>query len=43
MIEKKLSITDEITLAYEEERLSKMKARNLFNNEFEVETFKGIA
>ena len=46
MLENKLSITNEIELAKEEERITKLKALKLFDtnkiNEFEVGTTKGL-
>jgi len=47
MLENKLSINNEIELAKEEERITKLKALELFDankiNEFEVGTFKGLS
>ena len=47
MLDNKLSITNEIELSKEEERITKIKALELFDsgkiNEFEVGTFKGLA
>lgn len=47
MLENKLGITNEIELSKEEERLTKLKALELFDtniiNEFEIGTFKGLA
>jgi cell filamentation protein len=47
MLDNKLGITNEIELAKEEERITKLKALELFDlnkiNEFEVGTFKGLA
>ena len=47
MLENKLGITNEVELAKEEERITKLKALELFDtnkiNEFEVGTFKGLA
>ena len=47
MLENKLAITNEIELSKEEERLTKLKALELFDtnriNEIEVGTFKGLA
>ena len=47
MLENKLGITNEIELAKEEERITKIKALELFDtnkiNEFEVGTFKGLS
>ena len=47
MLENKLEITNEAELAKEEERITKIKALELFDtgkiNEFEVGTFKGLA
>ena len=47
MLENKLSINNEIELAKEEERITKLKALELFDtnkiNEFEVGTFNGLA
>jgi len=47
MLENKLSINNEIELAKEEERITKLKALELFDtnkiNEFEVGTFEGLA
>ena len=46
MLENKLNITNEIELAKEEERITKLKALELFDtnkiNEFEVGTTKGL-
>lgn len=46
MLENKLGITNEIELSKEEERITKIKALELFDtdkiNEFEVGTFKGL-
>ena len=46
MLNNKLSITNEIELAKQEERITKLKARDLFDtniiNEFEVGTFEGL-
>lgn len=47
MLENKLGITNEIELAKEEERITKLKALELFDtkkiNEFEVGTFNGLS
>lgn len=47
MLENKLGITNEVELAKEEERITKIKALELFDtnkiNEFEVGTFKGLS
>jgi len=47
MLENKLGITNEVELSKEEERLTKLKALELFDtnkiNEIEVGTFKGLA
>ena len=47
MLENKLGITNEVELLTEEERITKLKALELFDtkkiNEFEVGTFKGLA
>lgn len=47
MLDNKLGITNEIELSKEEERITKIKALELFDsgkiNEFEVGTFKGLA
>lgn len=47
MLENKLGITNEVELSKEEERITKIKALELFDtnkiNEFEVGTFKGLA
>ena len=47
MLENKLGITNEIELAKEEEKVTKLKALELFDtnriNEFEVGTYKGLA
>ena len=47
MLENKLGITNEIELAKEEERITKIKALELFDtnkiNEFEIGTFKGLS
>ena len=47
MLENKLGITNEIELAKEEERITKMKALELFDsnkiNEFEIGTFDGLS
>ena len=47
MLENKLGITNEVELAKEEERITKLKALKLFDtgkiNEFEVGTFKGLS
>lgn len=47
MLENKLGITNNIELAKEEERISKIKALELFDtnkiNEFEVGTFEGLS
>jgi len=47
MLENKLGITNEIELAKEEERITKLKALELFDsskiNDFEVGTYKGLA
>ena len=47
MLENKLGITNEVDLSKEEERITKLKALELFDshkiNEFEVGTFKGLA
>jgi cell filamentation protein len=46
MLENKLGITNEVELAREEERITKLKALELFDsnkiNEFEVGTTKGL-
>ena len=46
MLENKLNITNEVELAKEEERITKLKALELFDtnkiNEFEVGTTKGL-
>ena len=46
MLENKLGITNEVELSKEEERITKLKALELFDsnkiNEFEVGTFKGL-
>ena len=47
MIENKLGITNEVELAKEEERITKLKALELFDtnkiNEFEVGTYSGLS
>ena len=47
MLKNKLGLTNDIELAKEEERITKLKALELFDsnkiNEFEVGTFKGLA
>lgn len=47
MLENKLGITNFLNLAYEEERITKLKALELFDtnkiDEFEIGTFKGLA
>ena len=47
MLDNKLGITNEIELAKEEERITKLKALELFDtnkiNEFEVGTYKGLS
>lgn len=47
MLDNKLNITNDIELAKEEERITKLKALELFDtkkiNEFEIGTFKGLA
>ena len=47
MLENKLGITNDIELAKEEEKITKLKALELFDtgkiNEFEVGTFKGLS
>lgn len=47
MLENKLGITNEIELSKEEERITKLKALELFDtnkiNEFEVGTFNGLS
>ena len=47
MLENKLGITNEVELAKEEERITKIKALELFDtgkiNKFEIGTFKGLA
>ena len=47
MLDNKLGITNEIELAHEEERITKLKALELFDtnkiNEFEVGTIKGLS
>ena len=47
MLENKLGITNEIELAKEEERITKLKALELFDtnkiNEFEIGTFEGLS
>ena len=47
MLSNKLGLTNEIELAHEEERITKLKAMELFDsnkvNEFEVGTFKGLS
>ena len=47
MLENKLGITNEVELSKEEERITKIKALELFDtnkiNEFEVGTFKGLS
>ena len=47
MLENKLGITNEVELAKEEEKLTKIKALELFDtniiNEFEIGTFSGLA
>ena len=47
MLENKLGITSEIALSKEEERITKLKALELFDsgkiNDFEVGTFSGLA
>lgn len=46
MLKNKLGITGSVELANEEERLTKLRAIELFDskkiNEFEVETFRGV-
>ena len=46
MLENKLGITNSVDLAHEEERITKLKALELFDtnkiNEFEIGTFKGL-
>ena len=46
-LENKLGIQDDIELAHEEEKLSKMRALELFesgmSDEFEIGTFAGLA
>ena len=47
MLENKLQITNEVELSKEEERITKLKALELFDtkkiNEFEVGTFEGLS
>ena len=47
MLENKLGITNEVELAKEEERITKLKALELFDtnkiNEFEIGTYKGLS
>mgnify|MGYP004491086661 FL=1 len=47
MLENKLGITNSVDLAHEEERITKLKALELFDtnkiNEFEIGTFKGLS
>lgn len=47
MLNNKLGITNEVTLAIEEERITKIKALELFDtkkiNDFEIGTFNGLA
>lgn len=47
MLENKLGITNSVDLAHEEERITKLKALELFDtnkiDEFEIGTFKGLA
>ena len=47
MLENKLGITSSVALANEEERITKLKALELFDtnkiNEFEIGTFKGLS
>ena len=47
MLDNKLKITNEIELAKEEEKITKLKALELFDtnriNEFEVGTYKGLS
>ena len=47
MLENKLNITNEVELAKEEERITKLKALELFDtnkiDEFEIGTFKGLS
>ena len=47
MLENKLGITSEVELAKEEERITKLKALELFDtnkiNEFEIGTYKGLS
>lgn len=47
MLENKLGITNEVELSKEEERITKMKALELFDlnkiNEFEIGTFEGLS
>lgn len=47
MLENKLGITNEVELAKEEEKITKLKVLELFDNKimdkFEVETFKGLS
>ena len=47
MLENKLGIANEVEFSKEEERITKLKALELFDtnkiNEFEVGTFKGLA
>lgn len=47
MLENKLNITNEVELAKEEERITKLKALELFDtntiNNFEIETFNGLS
>ena len=47
MLENKLGITSSVELANEEEKITKLKALELFDtnkiNEFEVGTFNGLA
>ena len=47
MLENKLGITNSVDLAHEEERITKLKALELFDtnkiDEFEIGTFKGLS
>lgn len=47
MLENKLGITNEVELAKEEEKITKLKALALFDNKiidkFEIGTFKGLS
>ena len=47
MLENKLGITNFLDLAHEEERITKLKALELFDtnkiDEFEIGTFKGLS